>query len=79
MSIGAVYAEDEDECLSSTSGSMLASGVEGETTAVLSDVFALDDAPEVLTRLNCLKLSGAWMTDGGASSESALRTVVLSL
>jgi hypothetical protein len=31
------------------------------------------------TLTNCLKVSGAWMTDGGASSESALRTVVLSL
>lgn len=30
---------------------MFASGVEGDTTAVLSDVFGLDDAPDVLTRL----------------------------
>jgi hypothetical protein len=27
---------------------MFASGVEGDTTAVLSDVFAFDDAPDVL-------------------------------
>jgi hypothetical protein len=29
---------------------MFASGVDGDTTAVLSEVFAFDDAPEVLTR-----------------------------
>jgi hypothetical protein len=95
VSIGVVKAEYM--CLSSTSGSILASGVDGDTTAVFSDVFALDDPPDVMrfwfwlpyqpcstimaemSLTNCLKLSGAWMTDGGASSESALRTVVLSL
>jgi hypothetical protein len=57
--------------------------------AVLSDMFALDDAPDALMRswfrnqrlgsatmldtkrTNCLKCAGAWMTDCGASSESA--------
>ena len=75
---------------------MLASGVDGDSTAVLLEAFAVVDASDVLTRFwlqgqscgatiidtsltNCLKLSGAWMTEGGASSESALRTVVLSL
>jgi hypothetical protein len=57
--------------------------------AVLSDTFALDDAPDALIRswsrnqrlgsatmldtkrTNCLKCAGAWITDCGASSESA--------
>lgn len=30
---------------------MFASGVDGDTTTVLSDMFALDEAPEVPTRL----------------------------
>jgi hypothetical protein len=29
---------------------MFASGVDGDTTAVLSDMFALEDAPDVLMR-----------------------------
>jgi hypothetical protein len=79
---------------------MLASGVDGETTTVCSDVFALEDAPDMLVRpcfrrqrlgsatildathTNCLKCVGAWMTDWGASSESArvrTGTAVLSL
>ena len=37
--------------LSSISGSMLASGVDGDITTVLSDVFAVDEAPDVPVRL----------------------------
>lgn len=68
---------------------MFASGVWGDTTAVLSDADSIDGGTETHTRFwqphqrllrgtainpirtNVLKCSGAWMTDCGASSESA--------
>jgi hypothetical protein len=44
---------------------MFASGVEGDTTAVLSDVFALEDAPDMLTRswFRNQRLGSATMVD----------------
>lgn len=46
---------------SSSSGSMLASGVDGETTAVLSDVLAVDDAPEMLVLLWATSASSVYV------------------